>query len=160
MIILYGIGILLLAVAIVVALWFIFKEKIRALLLAWLHRPHHHPVSHAGDCYSGTLALAPEEIARIKQVTGLSEEEFIENIHKVPYLRRDADGHCLFLAVNYNSSGDPVTSCRIYPARPAACRRMPYLKYMGVNGIDPRCRANRNHLTKEDCRSWTKNNQP
>ena len=87
----------------------------------------HRGVSCWNECCShANVTLAPYDIIRLKQHTGLSTSELL-NTHTVPYemdasgmpglkLRTDESGACLFLTEE---------GCSVYENRPTACRYYP-----------------------------------
>ena len=81
--------------------------------------------SGCGECcrWTGSVLLTGEDIARMADVLGIPEQEFIDRHTRLSPNRKQlalldqADGSCAFL------EGD---RCAVYAARPEQCRTFPF----------------------------------
>ena len=128
-------------VGILAALAFMFRDEIIAVRLARLNGNGAVDCCRCRDCCRKNVVLSRADLKRLAEHTGRLEHEFAVRVGYWKLLRKTASGHCLFLNREHNSSGDEISVCSVYPYRPEACRRFPRLRYLGLNGLDPRCRA-------------------
>ena len=134
---------------------FAFKNEIKAIRTYRRLKGHVPECLRCTDCCRKTVTVSSQEVENISAASGMKAAEFVKSTMGIKYLRRDEHGNCIFQDIVNGSSGDKISHCRIYPVRPAACRRFPRLKYWGIPGLDWRCRAVRqtqieNHRTEKD----------
>ncbi len=139
-IILLGIAVVVVICGGLLVVRFAFREEIKAIKLA-RHVGTDIPCLRCSDCCAKTVIVSRKEIEQICHQTGMKEEEFCNRRLHLRYLKHQPNGHCIFQEISSNSTGDEIASCKIYQIRPTACRKFPHLKYLGVNGLDGRCRA-------------------
>ncbi|MEM0087924.1 MAG: YkgJ family cysteine cluster protein [Thermofilum sp.] len=81
-------------------------------------------------CVKAIVPLTPEDLERLSR-EGFALEEVVERRFGVPVLKL-VEGRCFFL--------DPATgACRIYRARPEACRLYPLIHDGLWVRVDPAC---------------------
>jgi len=69
------------------------------------------------------IRLSPEDIETLEKFTGLTAEEFSENIDKAGekrFMKFQTNGDCIFLEYS-----DGAYSCSVYEARSVTCRDYP-----------------------------------
>lgn len=143
-VIIIGIVIAMPVVGILAALAFMFRDEIIAVRLARINGKAAVACCRCLDCCRKNVILSRADLKRLAEHTGRGEREFAVRVGCWKLLRKTASGHCWFLSREHNSSGDEISVCSVYSSRPDACRRFPRLRYLGLNGLDPRCRAVRN----------------
>jgi len=129
---------LLLAMLAAAAFLVLFHQEITAIRKARRMRSHNGEwvCLRCTDCCCKTVILSRRDRQRLQEFTGSPAIVFSSRLAWLRILRKTADGHCIFHRHDTDAS-----CCTVYPARPEACRKFPYLRYFGRPAIDPRCMA-------------------
>lgn len=129
----------------ILALRWLFRDELRALALYRSRGGAGWTCLRCPDCCRKTVLLSAAEARRIREFTGDAGESFVVKRLGIRSLRKTAEGDCVFLRRVGDGAGGVVSECGIYAERPGMCRRFPHLRYLGLRGLDGRCRALREH---------------